>query len=85
MEVQGNADDDRPDPREWHWIQRPKDQNGRPKGHPEYDPTTIYISKSDFSRLTPNSQQYWSIKSKHWDSLVFFRVGNFFELYNRVT
>lgn len=55
----------------------------RPKGHPEYDPSTIYIPKSDFVRLTPNQQQYWNIKSKHWDKLVFFRVGKFFELYGK--
>jgi len=55
----------------------------RPRTHPDYDPSTLYIPKSEFARLTPAQQQYWLIKSKNWDSLVFFRVGKFFELYNK--
>ena len=57
--------------------------NQRPRTHPNYDPSTLFIPKSEFARLTPAQQQYWLIKSKNWDSLVFFRVGKSFELYNK--
>lgn len=32
-------------------------------------------------KLTPLMQQYWQIKSAHPDKLVFFRMGDFFELF----
>jgi DNA mismatch repair protein MSH6 len=25
--------------------------------------------------------EFWEIKSKHWDTVVFFKKGKFFELY----
>lgn len=33
-------------------------------------------------KLTPLMQQYWSIKSAHKDQLVFFRMGDFYELFH---
>jgi len=76
-------DSNSPDSREFHWIRNPKDAKKRPKGHPDYDPSTIFISSSDFARFTEAQQQYWKVKSKHWDSVVFFRLGNFYELYGK--
>lgn len=31
--------------------------------------------------LTPMMQQYWSIKNEHKDSLLFYRLGDFYELF----
>ncbi|ELR16653.1 MutS domain containing protein [Acanthamoeba castellanii str. Neff] len=67
----------------WSWLRNELDAERRPRTHPNYDPSTLFIPKSEFARLTPAQQQYWLIKSKNWDSLVFFRVGKFFELYNK--
>jgi len=36
---------------------------------------------SDKAKLTPLMQQYWDIKSLHQDKILFFRMGDFFELF----
>ena len=33
------------------------------------------------SKLTPMMQQYWSVKERHQDSLLFFRLGDFYEMF----
>lgn len=49
--------------------------------HPDYDPRTVYIPKSAWVKFSPFEQQYWEIKQKHWDTIVFFKKGKFYELY----
>src|SRR5690606_33018778 len=34
----------------------------------------------DLSKHTPMMQQYWKLKREHPDHLMFFRVGDFYEL-----
>ena len=48
-----------------------------------YDPSTLYIEPRYLSQMTNFDRQYWEIKSKHFDTLVFFRKGKFYELYER--
>ena len=36
---------------------------------------------ADFSTLTPMMQQYLTIKMQHQDSLMFYRMGDFYELF----
>lgn len=61
------------------WLAEPVDANRNPPGHPDYDPSTLYVpSWTDFS---PFEQQYWDIKKKLWDTVVFFKKGKFYELY----
>ena len=55
------------------------DQN-RPD-HPDYDPRTVYVPKSAWKQFSPFEHQYWEIKQKHWDTIVFFKKGKFYELY----
>jgi DNA mismatch repair protein MutS len=31
--------------------------------------------------LTPAMQQYWDIKSKYKDAILFFRMGDFYEMF----
>jgi DNA mismatch repair protein MutS len=33
------------------------------------------------ARLTPVMQQYWEIKEKHQDTILFFRIGDFYETF----
>ncbi|KAF6226948.1 hypothetical protein HO133_008389 [Letharia lupina] len=49
--------------------------------HPDYDPRTVYVPKSAWMDFTPFEHQYWEIKQKHWDTIVFFKKGKFYELY----
>lgn len=36
---------------------------------------------SDLSAHTPMMQQYWKLKNQHPDMLMFYRMGDFYELF----
>ncbi|KAJ5579892.1 DNA mismatch repair protein msh6 [Penicillium hispanicum] len=63
------------------WLASIKDMDGNPPGHPDYDPRTIYIPPLAWSNFSPFEKQYWEIKQKFWDTVVFFKKGKFYELY----
>jgi Xaa-Pro aminopeptidase len=48
---------------------------------PGYDPRTIYIPPSAWKTFTPFETQFWEIKQHHYDTVLFFQKGKFFELY----
>jgi DNA mismatch repair protein MSH6 len=52
-------------------------------GHPDYDPRTLYIPESSWRVFTPFEKQFWEIKCKHFDTIVFFKKGKFYELYEQ--
>jgi len=52
--------------------------------HPDYDPTTILVPAADMKKLNDYQRQYWTIKCKHWNKMVFFKNGVFWELYERL-
>lgn len=57
------------------------DANKNPPDHPDYDPRTLYIPQSAWTKFTPFEKQFWEIKCKYFDTVVFFKKGKFFELY----
>ncbi|KAF9888783.1 DNA mismatch repair protein msh6 [Aspergillus nanangensis] len=63
------------------WLANLRDIDGHPPGHPEYDPRTIYIPPLAWTKFSPFEKQYWEIKQKFWDTVVFFKKGKFYELY----
>ncbi|KAL3485624.1 muts domain V-domain-containing protein [Aspergillus germanicus] len=63
------------------WLANIRDIDGNPIGHPEYDPRTLYIPPLAWSKFSPFEKQYWEIKQKFWDTVVFFKKGKFYELY----
>lgn len=65
----------------YSWLANLRDMDGHPVGHPEYDPRTLYIPPLAWSRFSPFEKQYWEIKQKFWDTVVFFKKGKFYELY----
>ena len=58
-----------------------RDADGRRPNHPEYDERTLTVPKD--MKLSPSQRQYWSIKSQYRDVILFFKVGKFYELYER--
>ncbi|KAJ9075514.1 DNA mismatch repair protein msh6, variant 2 [Entomophthora muscae] len=58
-----------------------RDGNGHPPDDPEYDPRTLYIPPSYWKKFTPFEKQFWEIKSQCYDTVVFFKKGKFYELY----
>lgn len=67
----------------YQWLVNICDAEKRPETHPEYDPRTLYIPQSAWTKFTSFEKQYWEIKSKMWDCIVFFKKGKFYELYEK--
>lgn len=67
----------------YQWLVHERDAEGRDKSDPDYDPRTLYIPGDAWSKFTPFEKQYWEIKSKMWDCILFFKKGKFFELYEK--
>ncbi|KAI5288733.1 DNA mismatch repair protein msh6 [Ascosphaera aggregata] len=63
------------------WLANIMDMDKHPPDHPDYDPRTIYIPPMAWAKFSPFEKQYWEIKQKFWDTVVFFKKGKFYELY----
>lgn len=71
------------DPTPW-WAQKEHrlDAQKRKPADPEFDPTTLYIPPEEINKLTPAKKQFWIIKSKNYDKVIFFKLGKFYELFD---
>jgi DNA mismatch repair protein MSH6 len=65
------------------WLANMADADRHPFGHPDYDSRTLYIPPGAWNEFSPFEKQYWEIKSKFWDTIVFFKKGKFYELYEK--
>jgi DNA mismatch repair protein MSH6 len=65
------------------WLANMQDGDRHPVGHPDYDARTLYIPPGAWDKFSPFEKQYWEIKSKFWDTIVFFKKGKFYELYEK--
>jgi len=63
------------------WLATVLDADRNPIGHPDYDPRTLYIPPGAWNKFSPFEKQYWEIKQKFMDTIVFFKKGKFYELY----
>ncbi|KAJ2723790.1 DNA mismatch repair protein msh6 [Coemansia sp. Benny D115] len=63
------------------WLEDVRDAQGLRPNEVGYDKRTLYIPKSAWNAFSPFEKQYWEIKSQHWDTVVFFKKGKFYELY----
>ncbi|XP_058798810.1 probable DNA mismatch repair protein Msh6 isoform X2 [Phymastichus coffea] len=59
-----------------------KDKNQRLPSHPNYDPSTLYIPPQFLDSQTPFMHQWWLLKANHYDCVLFFRFGNFYQLFH---
>ena len=55
------------------------DADGRRPDHPDHDPRTVRVPAE--LKLSSSQRQYWDLKSKYRDVVLFFKVGKFYELY----
>ncbi|XP_003742162.1 DNA mismatch repair protein Msh6 [Galendromus occidentalis] len=74
-------------PSEWlhlsyEFLKEPKDLSGKKIGDADYDPSTLHVPNSFKNSLTPGVRQWWELKSRHFDTVLFFKVGKFYELYH---
>ncbi|VDD80594.1 unnamed protein product [Mesocestoides corti] len=61
---------------------RIKDSCGRRPDHPEYDPRTLFVPEEFLRKQSPALRQWWILKSQNFDTLLFFKMGKFYELYH---
>lgn len=59
--------------------ERRKDAEGRGVHDEGYDPTTLLIPKKEWDKFTPAIAQYWKIKEKNCEKIIFFKLGKFYE------
>lgn len=53
-----------------------RDINRNRPDHPDYDERTLYVPEDFLNKQTPAMRQWWILKSKHYDSVLFFKVFN---------
>lgn len=64
---------------EWLDPSRIRDANGRRSNDPLYDRTTLYIPPEVLKTMSASQKQYWSVKCKYMDVVLFFKVVSQFE------
>lgn len=66
------------------WLQdgRRKDGGRRRQSEEGYDPSTLYVPEDFMNRNTPGMRRWWQLKSKMFDTVIFYKVGKFYELYH---
>lgn len=57
------------------------DAEGNRPNDPNYDRRTLYIPNRAWKDFTPFERQFWEIKKDHYDQVIFFQKGKFYELY----
>ncbi|ODQ78802.1 hypothetical protein BABINDRAFT_162483 [Babjeviella inositovora NRRL Y-12698] len=65
----------------YSWLVDVRDAEKRPVSDPDYDSRTLFVPSSAWAKFTAFEKQYWEIKSVMWDTVVFFKKGKFYELY----
>ncbi|KAK6631688.1 hypothetical protein RUM43_013752 [Polyplax serrata] len=58
------------------------DKNKRRPDDPHYDKRTLFVPEDFKANVTPALRQWWDLKSEHFDCILFFKVGKFYELYH---
>ncbi|XP_039994597.1 DNA mismatch repair protein Msh6 isoform X2 [Xiphias gladius] len=66
------------------WLQdgRRKDGRRRRQTEDDYDPSTLYVPEDFLNRNTPGMRRWWQLKSEMFDTVIFYKVGKFYELYH---
>ncbi|XP_077341732.1 DNA mismatch repair protein Msh6 isoform X1 [Lithobates pipiens] len=68
----------------FEWLQdgRRKDGNRKKQSDENYDPTTLYVPDDFLNKCTPGVKKWWQLKSQIFDTVIFYKVGKFYELYH---
>ncbi|XP_051503777.1 DNA mismatch repair protein Msh6-like [Myxocyprinus asiaticus] len=66
------------------WLKdgRRKDAQRKRQSDENYDPTTLYVPEDFLNRTTPGMRRWWQLKSEMFDTVLFYKVGKFYELYH---
>lgn len=50
--------------------------------NPECDPNTLYVPQEFLNQQTPAMRQWWEIKASNFSTVLFFKMGKFYELFH---
>lgn len=56
-----------------------KDANGRRPNDPLYDKSTLFIPPEALRKMSTSQKQYWNIKCRYMDLVLFFKVVRFID------
>lgn len=59
-----------------------RDANNRRPNDPNYNPRTLKVPERFLNEQSPGMKQWWIFKAQHYDTVLFFKVGKFYELYH---
>lgn len=59
-----------------------RDIKKRGPDDPDYDERTLYLTEKFLNEQTPALRQWWLIKQRNMDAILFFKMGKFYELFN---
>ncbi|KAB7498351.1 DNA mismatch repair protein Msh6 [Armadillidium nasatum] len=66
----------------WLRPENIKDKKGHKASDPDYNPRTLYVPEDFLNKQTPAMRQWWELKSDHYDTVLFFKMGKFYELFH---
>ncbi|KAG7400277.1 DNA mismatch repair protein msh6 [Phytophthora boehmeriae] len=65
------------------WLnEKRRDINGNTPGSPDFDPRTVKVPPEFLKKETPAMVQWWEVKAHNMDTVLFFKVGKFYELFH---
>ncbi|KNE59698.1 hypothetical protein AMAG_05161 [Allomyces macrogynus ATCC 38327] len=67
----------------YEWLKDIRDADGRRPSEPDYDPATLFVPESAWRKFSEFERQFWTVKHKYFDAVLFFKKGKFYELYER--
>ncbi|GFQ91601.1 DNA mismatch repair protein Msh6, partial [Trichonephila clavata] len=68
----------------WTWLKNDAvvDESKNSVENDGFERSTIRVPPDFYKTLTPAMQQWWRLKEKNFDAVLFFKVGKFYELYH---
>lgn len=64
------------------FLSPPRDKSGKTPDQEDYDPSTLKVPSSFLDDQTPGMRQWWDLKADNFDSILFFKMGKFYELFH---
>lgn len=62
-------------------LKKRRDDKGRTPDDPNFNPRTLFVPSSVISTMSLMEKQYWEIKMYNMDKILFFQVGNTYQLF----
>eukprot|EP00095_Tigriopus_kingsejongensis_P010525 maker-scaffold876_size86062-snap-gene-0.24 protein:Tk10525 transcript:maker-scaffold876_size86062-snap-gene-0.24-mRNA-1 annotation:"probable dna mismatch repair protein msh6-like" len=59
-----------------------RDGQGRAADDPSFDAGTCQVPAAYLAQQTPGQRQWWDLKARHFDTVLLFKMGKFYELFH---